>query len=66
MHSILTHSERAELFDALVERFRNGEIGPMTFRARASALNIPRDEIEEKRNAHIDENAANFVLHHRL
>lgn len=56
----MTSDDRAELFDALITRFRAGEFGPVTFRARATDIGIGADDIDHARNLHIDECARNM------
>lgn len=51
----LQEGEKREFFTALVDRFRMGEIGPVTFRVEARRLRIAESEIDEMRDRYIDE-----------
>ncbi len=56
----LTQDDIKELLEALVIRFRQGEIGPVTLRAELTKLGFSRSDIDEIRNMHIDECAKNM------
>jgi hypothetical protein len=46
MDYFISAEDRQELFQALIIRFRMGEIGPVTFRADAVKLRIDREDID--------------------
>lgn len=62
---MMTQDERNEAIDGYVERFRLGEIGPLTFKMKLSLLGVDRDEIERLHHLHIDQCAQNMRQGHR-
>ena len=56
----MTQADRWELFDAYVTRFREGEIGPLTFRDICEKIGVSRDEIDVANCLYIDECAKNM------
>lgn len=57
----LTADDRRELFDALIVRFRCGEIGPITLRVHAREIGISDDDITAARDKYIDECTDNMM-----
>lgn len=55
---IINSEERAEIFAAHIERYKNGEIGPLTFQVLCQRLGIPKDDIDDAKKAHVDACAA--------
>jgi hypothetical protein len=63
---LMSRDEREEMKDAYVQRFRLGEIGPVTFRAMMTKLGIDAFEVERLKKLHEQENAIAFPLQHNL
>lgn len=59
VRAFLTADDRAELFAALCERFRLGEIGPISFRAECNVIGISADDINSALDKYLDECAKN-------
>lgn len=59
-YNYLSHSEIRENYDALIQRYKSGEFGPITFKNKASELRIDADEIQADMQRHVDECARNI------
>lgn len=57
----LTSTERKELVDAAIEKYRGGEYGPVSFKMRMKQIGgFDDDELRFLRDLHIDECARNM------
>jgi hypothetical protein len=46
MRPNLTHADRVELWEALIVRYRRGELGPISFAEEARAAGMNGDDIK--------------------
>lgn len=55
----MTASERQELYDAAVQKYRAGEYGPISFQMRLRQLGVDASEVDALVRKHLDECAKN-------